>query len=625
MSGFRPAIATVCVSGMLDQKLRAIAAAGFHEIEIFEPDLIASPHSPREIRTMLDDLGLRCVLYQPFRDFEGLPEPWRTRTFDRAERKFDLMAELGADRILVCSSCDPEASGDFDAIAADFHVLGERAAARGILVGYEALAWGRHVYDHRQVWDIVQRTNHPSVGILLDSFHSLARGIPVESLREIDPAKIVFVQLADAPRLDMGLLFWSRHFRSMPGQGDLPVADYVAELLQLGYDGPLSLEIFNDRFRATSPVLVATDGMRSLVALHDAASRLVAAPAPIPAVTGIKGVAFVEFAVTPAEALRLERMLRDYGFTRTGRHRNRKVERWQQGAINLVVNQEERGFAHSYNLLHGAAICALGLRVGDVDSAMARAEALHIHRFTGVAGEEGLDVPALRGVGGSLIYLLPDQVGDLWEREFIADEPPASGIGLTGIDHVAVSVDLDEFLSWQLYWSALFGLGKQEEQDILDPSGLVQSRAMETPDGTFRITMNAGGGRSTLASRFVEKQLGAGFQHLAFATANLVTTARQLAAVEAEILDIPANYYADLIARGELSPGEADTLSAHHLLLDVSADGGRYHQLYSRAFDRRFFFEIVERTNYRGFGARNAPVRLAAQARYRQDLTATEL
>jgi 4-hydroxyphenylpyruvate dioxygenase len=416
----------------------------------------------------------------------------------------------------------------------------------------------------------------------------------------------------------MGLLFWSRHFRSMPGQGDLPVTEYVAELLKLGYDGPLSLEIFNDRFRATSPELVATDGMRSLVALHDAASISAGRTATLPASTTIKGTEFVEFAVTPEEGLRLERMLRDYGFARTGRHRTRNVERWQQGRINLVVNREEQGFAHAYNLLHGPSICALGLRVADVDAALARAEALQIPRFNGSPGEEGLDVPALRGLGGSLIYLLPAEPDDLWDREFDPDEPAGRGIGLMSIDHVAVSVTLDEFLSWQLYWSSLFGLARQEEQDILDPAGLVQSRAMEAPDGAFRITMNAGGGRATLASRFVDKQLGAGFQHLAFTTADLRHTADDLIGTGAEMLDIPSNYYADLVARGELDLAQARAWSARHVLIDSDAEGS-YLQLYSRALDRRFFFEVVERTGYRGFGARNAAVRLSAQARFRDE------
>ena len=233
------AIATVSLRGTLEEKLRAAAAAGFAGVEIFENDLIGSELAPRDVRRMLDDLGLACMLYQPFRDFEGMPGALRQRAFDRAERKFDLMGELGTDRILVCSNCSPASLGERERIVDDFRDLGERAAKRGILVGYEALAWGRHVFDHRDVWSIVEQVDHPHIGIILDSFHSLSRKIPSESIRDIRGDKIVFVQLADAPLLDMDLLYWSRHFRNLPGQGGLDVAGFVAEILATGYDGPL--------------------------------------------------------------------------------------------------------------------------------------------------------------------------------------------------------------------------------------------------------------------------------------------------------------------------------------------------------------------------------------------------
>ena len=95
-------IATVSISGALDEKLRAIAAAGFTMVEIFEADLISSGARPREIAKLCADLGLSICAYQPFRDFEGMPEPQRARNFIRAERKFDLMQQLGTDLLLIC-------------------------------------------------------------------------------------------------------------------------------------------------------------------------------------------------------------------------------------------------------------------------------------------------------------------------------------------------------------------------------------------------------------------------------------------------------------------------------------------------------------------------------------------
>ena len=199
-------IATVSISGSLESKIAAIAAAGYWGAEIMESDLVACAASPREIAALLKSAGLVCTAYQPFRDFEGMTGALRARTFDRIERKFDLTQQLGATRLLICSNVHPESAGDREQIIADFQELGERAARRGLTVGYEALAWGRHVFDHRDAWDIVRRANHPAIGLVLDSFHSFARKLPIESLRDIDPAKIALVQLADAPRLYMDAL-----------------------------------------------------------------------------------------------------------------------------------------------------------------------------------------------------------------------------------------------------------------------------------------------------------------------------------------------------------------------------------------------------------------------------------
>src|SRR5262245_18637454 len=265
----RRSIATVSLSGALDEKLRAIAAAGFQAVEIFENDLLSFGARPREIASLCRDLGLAICAFQPFRDFEGMSEPQRARGFVRAERKFDLMQELGTDLLLVCSNVSPASLGGIDRAAGDFRELGERAKARGLRVGYEALAWGRHVSDYRDAREIVRRADHPNIGIILDSFHILAPRFPLSTIRSIPGDRIFLVQLADAPKLELDVLSWSRHHRSFPGQGDLPVGEFMDALAATGYGGPLSLEIFNDEFRAGLANSVAVDGYRSLALLED--------------------------------------------------------------------------------------------------------------------------------------------------------------------------------------------------------------------------------------------------------------------------------------------------------------------------------------------------------------------
>src|SRR5271166_3312614 len=117
----KTSIATVCLSGGLSEKLDAIAAAGFRGVEIFETDLLAYHGTPADAAKELADLGLRAITFQPFRDFEGMPDAQRSRTFERAERKFDVMQELGCDLLMICSNVSPDARGGVDRAAADFH------------------------------------------------------------------------------------------------------------------------------------------------------------------------------------------------------------------------------------------------------------------------------------------------------------------------------------------------------------------------------------------------------------------------------------------------------------------------------------------------------------------------
>jgi 4-hydroxyphenylpyruvate dioxygenase len=138
-------IATVSLSGTLRQKLEAIAAARFDGIELFENDFIQFSGSAKDLRAVAADLGLGIDLYQPFRDFEGMPETQYKRSLDRAERKFDLMQALGATMVLVCSNTSPLSLNDAELSAAQLHELAERAARRNLRIGFEALAWGRHV------------------------------------------------------------------------------------------------------------------------------------------------------------------------------------------------------------------------------------------------------------------------------------------------------------------------------------------------------------------------------------------------------------------------------------------------------------------------------------------------
>jgi 4-hydroxyphenylpyruvate dioxygenase len=614
-------IATVSLSGALDEKLRAIAAAGFDAVEIFENDLLSFSGSPRDVGQMCRDLGLSICAFQPFRDFEGMPEPQRARNFARAERKFDLMQELQTDLMLICSNISPASLGGIDRAAADFRELGERAAARGLRVGYEALAWGRHVNDYRDAWEIVRRADHKSIGIILDSFHALAPSFPTMPIQSIPADKIFLVQLADAPKLGLDVLSWSRHFRCFPGQGDLAVAPFVEAVLATGYAGPLSLEIFNDQFRAGSAVRTATDGLRSLILLEDdvrgAASG---APAmPLQPKARSRGVGFIEFAVSEEKAHDLAALFDQLGFRKTGAHRSKDVERWSQGHIDLVINCEPDGFAHSHFVAHGPGVCAIAVDVDDAGSTMARAEALQARTFYQPVGPGELEIPAIRGVGGSLLYFL-EEAGKNWDLDFEALRSDAAADRLDAVDHISQSMPYDEMLSWLLFYTGILDLERLPQMEIADPVGLVQSQALINGNQSLRVVLNGSSATRTQSARFIHEFFGSGVQHVAFSCRDIFAAVADMRSRGADFLKIPDNYYDDIEAKYGLDATTMAALRDNQILYDREGEG-EFFQVYTHAFDERFFFEIVERRDYHGFGAANAAIRLAAQTRESRPLT----
>lgn len=347
----RTSIATVSLSGTLEAKLQASAAAGFDGAELFEPDLIASTRTPEQVRDLATSLGLTLDLYQPFRDIEGVGPAAFADNLRRARHKFELMNRLGIPAILVCSNVGTATIDDDDLAAEQLHRLGELAADHGVRVAYEALAWGRFVNTYQRAWRLVRRADHPNVGICLDNFHISSRGDDPRDIEKIPAEKIEFVQLADAPLLRMDLLSWSRHHRVFPGQGGWDVPDFLGRVLRAGYRGPISLEVFNDTFRQTDVDRTAADGMRSLRWLEEqTAERLQgtagaadapAAAVPLRRLTPVgppTGVDFVE--VRGQEGLELlDEVLAHLGFSYSGTHPTRPMRLWTLAGARVVLHE----------------------------------------------------------------------------------------------------------------------------------------------------------------------------------------------------------------------------------------------------------------------------------------------
>ena len=245
-------------------------------------------------------------------------------------------------------------------------------------------------------------------------------------------------------------------------------------------------------------------------------------------------------------------------------------------------------------------------------------EALGADLFEQPRGPGELAIPAIRGVGGGVIYFLDDksELARVWDIEFEPiDGGPQSGAGLTSIDHVAQTMSYQEMLTWVLFYVSIFRTTKSPMVDVIDPGGVVRSQAIEGDDKALRLTLNGAENDRTLAGRFLSESFGSSVQHIAFSTDDAIATASALARLGFESLTMPDNYYDDLEARFGLDPALADQLRALNILYDRD-EHGEYLQLYSRTYGDGFFFEIVERRNgYQGYGAANAPFRTAAQQR----------
>ena len=148
--------------------------------------------------------------------------------------------------ILVCSSVQPDALADTNALAEQFAQLAELAGRRGKRAAYEALAWGSQVKLFSQAWAVVQKVNHPSLGLALDSFHTLSLRDDPAPIARLPGDRIFYVQLAEAPWVNTDVLTHSRHYRCFPGQGEFDLTGFLRATLDSGYTGTISLEVFND-------------------------------------------------------------------------------------------------------------------------------------------------------------------------------------------------------------------------------------------------------------------------------------------------------------------------------------------------------------------------------------------
>lgn len=599
------AISSLSFPGALEKKIAAAAQAGFRGVELFYEDLVQCGAKTRRIAQYARELGVDIVSLQSLRDFEAAPEAQRAWNRKRAERTLDLAAELGASMLVVCANTRADTINDADLAAADLARLADMAAARKLKIAYEALSTSRFVRTFAAAAKIVAKAGRANLGLVFGTAHTHFAGGSFDEIDAIDPKRLFLVHLADAPKVQMDVRLLIDNFRLFPGQGDLPLRAFYDRLVAMNYHGPLSLEVYNGQMRGMSPRQIATDGVRAMKLLAGAEEQ---------SRDAVQSVAFIEIACFDQDKAKLVQILASLGFARTHVHRSKRVSLWRQGGVNIVINEDPDGPASSFYSLNGLSACALAYNVEGMSGLAQRLNVFAADKFENRVGPGEMSIPGIRGADGGFVYFI-DQASEkrFYEADFVAvaDSRPATVQPFVDVDHFSQIVMPHEFYMALLYYRCILGFHFGEQVGVLDPHGTVLSRNIRSSNGRIQFSLTATYGPNTTTQRFLSSHFASGYQHFAFRCEDIFAFA---ATVDQNlVLKIPDSYYDLLGLRFDLGAELIQSIRRLNILYDQDP-AGRYFQMYTVDLNG-LFFEVVQRDGYAGFGAANAPVRMAAQTR----------
>jgi len=325
--------------------------------------------------------------------------------------------------------------------------------------------------------------------------------------------------------------------------------------------------------------------------------------------TGTDGFEFVEY--TAPDAAALGRLFERMGFTAVARHRSKNVTLYRQGDVNFVINAEPESFAQAFARLHGPSVCAIAFRVRDAAKAYALALTQGARAVAGKVGPMELNIPAIEGIGGSLIYFV-DRYGDhtIYDVDFVpvagAEARPA-GVGLVAIDHLTHNVHQGRMEGWAGFYERLFNFREMRYFDIEGKLTGLRSKAMTSPCGKIRIPINESADKRSQIAEYLEAYRGEGIQHIALATRDIHDTVERLRGQGVTFMDVPDTYYEQVDARLPGHGQDIDRLRRNRILIDGAPvkGAGLLLQIFTATVIGPIFFEIIERKGDDGFGEGN--------------------
>jgi len=323
---------------------------------------------------------------------------------------------------------------------------------------------------------------------------------------------------------------------------------------------------------------------------------------------GTDGFEFVEYTGPDPQALAalFERM----GFVAAARHRSKNVTLYKQSDVNFILNAEPQSFAQAFARLHGPSVCAIAFRVADAAKAYERAISLGAKPVHGKVGPMELNIPAIEGIGGSLIYLV-DRYGErtIYDVDFtpLVADMAVPGVGLAGIDHLTHNVHRGRMQLWAEFYERLFNFREVRYFDIEGRLTGLKSKAMTSPDGHIRIPINESTDDKSQIAEYLEAYHGEGIQHIALATTDIYASVEALQARAIPFMSVPETYYEAIDTR---VPGHGEDLARlkrNQILIDGApiAGQGLLLQIFTETVIGPIFFEIIQRKGNEGFGEGN--------------------
>ena len=326
---------------------------------------------------------------------------------------------------------------------------------------------------------------------------------------------------------------------------------------------------------------------------------------------GTDGFEFVEF--TGPDIAHLEATFASLGFVAVAQHRSKKVTLWRQGDINFILNAEPDSFAQAFQKVHGPSACAIAFRVADAAAAYARAIALGAKPVAGKLGPMELNIPAIEGIGGSLLYFVDryGERGSIYDVDFRwldARDPAPAGNGLTVIDHLTHNVHRGRMDVWWQFYEKLFNFREIRYFDIEGKLTGLKSRALTSPCGQIRIPINESSDDKSQIEEYLRAYGGEGIQHVALGTTDIFASVEVMRARGVQFMDTPDTYYELLTKRmPDLTAAEVAQLRKNRILTDgaPTPEGGRLLQIFTGTVIGPIFFELIQRQGDQGFGEGN--------------------